>query len=141
MNGNAQAKHIDSDRLIHIKRPFSIKINKNKHYIQISVGTFSYFILLFRLIRFSEKPGQINSCLTVQIFNLANYCWIGRYLMFYAQSTAEGHIGAKHKTKCNPTTSENCDLLFNTHKFHHWGLKKFRENEAEWAQKAATRLA
>ena len=40
----------------------------------------------------------------------------GRYLMFYAQSTAKGrnyHIRAEQK--CNRTTSNNYDSLLNTH--------------------------
>ena len=58
---------------------------------------------------------------------------IDRYLMFYAQSIAKGHIRAKqnvysyHKWKSWSTIQ---------YTFHRGRLKKFNENEVEWAGKA-----
>ena len=52
-----------------------------------------------------------------------------RYLMFYAQSAAKGHI-REIDTKCVPTTTTNYNSLFNIH-YTVEDMKKYGENEVE----------
>ena len=59
--------------------------------------------------------------------------WIDWYLMFYAQSTAKGHIRAK---QCTPTTSKLV-IHYLKHGIFHWW--RFGDKEVEWAGKAETR--
>ena len=49
------------------------------------------------------------------------YVQIDRYLMFYVQSTAKGHVRAK----CIATTSKIMIQCYDT--FHYWLIKMFYE--------------
>ena len=68
---------------------------------------------------------------------------LDRCSMFYAQSTAKGHIKAKQNVflpQVKTLTYHKWKLWVTIqYTLHHWGLKKFRENEVEWAGKAETR--